>query len=82
MIFDRKQQLIHPFDICLNPLIMCKEGWCVGLGQKGVALLWGNCLKYLKRGCNRKWVRENKTFKNRGKLGALKRGGLEPPYKL
>ena len=26
-----------PFDICLNWLIMCKEGWCVGLGQVGIA---------------------------------------------
>ena len=25
-----------PFDICLNPLIMCKEGWCVGFGHEGV----------------------------------------------
>ena len=52
----------------------------VGLGQEEVA--WGgggNCLKYLKRGWNRKEGRGNKDFKKRGKLGqgvgALKRGG-------
>ena len=63
----------------LNLLIMCKEGWCVGLG-------WGTCLKYLKRGWNRKVGRRNKYFKRGDKLGqgvgALKVEGLEPPYKL
>ena len=37
LIFDRKRQLNwcnHPFDICLKPLIMCKEGWCVRVGQE------------------------------------------------
>ena len=29
----------------------------------------GNCLKYLKRGWNRKEGRENKDFKKGGKLG-------------
>ena len=67
---------------------MCKEGWCVGLGQVGVTWGWrGDCLKYLKRGCNRKEGRGKKDFKKGwGKLGqgvgALKRGGLEPPYEL
>ena len=40
LIFDIKQYLNwynHPFDTCLNLLIMCKEGWCVGLGQEEVA---------------------------------------------
>ena len=45
----------------------------------------GDCLKYLKMGWNRKEGRGNKDFKKWGKLGegvsALKRGGLEPPYK-
>ena len=46
----------------------------------------GNCLKYLKRGWNRK-ERGSKNFKKEGKLsqgvGALKKGGqLEPSYKL
>ena len=43
----------------------------------------GNCLKYLKRGWNRKEGREPKILKRgtRG-VGALKKGGLEPPYKL
>ena len=39
----------------------------------------GNCLKYLKRGWNRKEERGNKEFKKGAKLGqglgALKRGG-------
>ena len=42
LIIDIKQHLNwfnHLFNICLNPLIMCKEGWCVGLGQEEVA--WG-----------------------------------------
>ena len=48
---------------------------------------WENCLKYPKRGWNRKEGRENKDFKKGDKLdqevGALKRGGgLEPPSKL
>ena len=48
----------------------------------------GNCLKYLKKGWNRKEGKVNKDFKKGGKLdqgvGALKRGGgeLEPPYEL
>ena len=41
----------------------------------------GNCLKYLKRGWNRKEGRGHKDFKKGGKLGqgvgALKRGGVE-----
>ena len=44
---------------------MCEGGW--------------NCLKYLKKGWNRKEGRGNKDFKKGGKLGqgvgALKRGG-------
>ena len=47
----------------------------------------GNCVKYLKRGWNRKEGRGNKDFKKRGgQAGSrgecLKKGGLEPPYKL
>ena len=47
---------------------MCKEGWCVGLGQEGGSLResGGNCLKYLKRGWNRKEGRGNKDFKKGG----------------
>ena len=39
---------------------MCKESWCVGLGQEGGSLreggggVGGDCLKYLQRGWNRK----------------------------
>ena len=40
---------------------MCKEGWCVRLGQGG-----GNFLKYLKRGG---------TENREGKTNILKRGG-------
>ena len=38
----------------------------------------GNCLKYLKRGCNGKEGRGNKDFKGGGlvqRVGVLKRGG-------
>ena len=67
----KNQKLI--FDICLNPLIMCKEGWCLGLGRESGA----NCLKALiKRRWNRKESRGNKHFKKGGKLGqAGARGG-------
>ena len=45
----------------------------------------GNCLKYLKRGWNRKKGRENKDFQKGGKLGqgvgALKRGRAENPLR-
>ena len=39
-----------------EPVCMCKEGWCVGLGQEGGSLRegGGNCLKYLKRRWKRK----------------------------
>ena len=42
---------------------MCKESWCVGLGQMGLREGGGNCLKYLKRKCTRKEGRRNKDFK-------------------
>ena len=48
----------------------------------------GNCLKYLKRGWNRKEGKGHKDFKKGGGgklgqwVGALKRGWLEPPYEL
>ena len=47
---------------------MCAEGQCVGLRQEGVALRerGENCLKYLKRGWNRKEQGGNKGFKNGG----------------
>ena len=63
-----------------------KEGWMVGLGQEGVALEWGNCLKYLKRGWNKNKGSGNKDFKNGGQAGSrggcLKKRGLKPPCKL
>ena len=47
----------------------------------------GNCLKHLKRGCDRKEKRGNKNFKKGGaswgKQWVLgERGGREPPYEL
>ena len=58
-----------------------KVGWS-DKGRRGLSEGWGNCLKYLKRGWNRKEGRGNKDFKKRGKLGqevgALKRGGWNP----
>ena len=53
-------------------LCMYKEGWCVALGQEGSCLHegGGNCLKYLKKGWNRKKGRGNQNFnKGGGKLG-------------
>ena len=83
MTFDRKRKLDwwnRPFDTCFNLLIICKEGWSVGLGQEGIT--WErDCLKCLKRGCNRKDGSGNKDFKKGGKLGqgmvVLKRRGGE-----
>ena len=46
----------------------------------------GNCLKFLKRGWNRKKGRGNKDFKKREQAGSrgrcLKKGWLESPYEL
>ena len=47
-----------------------KVGW-LDWGRRGLHEGGGNCLKYLKRGWNRKDGRGNKD---------LKEGGLEPPY--
>ena len=46
---------------------MCKEGWCVGLGQEGGFLREGagNYLKYLKRGGAEKRGGETKILKRR-----------------
>ena len=85
MIFDRKRQLNwynHPFDV-FKPR---KVGWS-DYGRMGLREGRGNCLKYLKRGWNRKEGRRNKDFeKGKGELGqgvgALKKGGLEPLYEL
>ena len=56
----------------------------VGLGQKGVARVEGNCLKYLKRGWNRKEGKGNKDLRKGGKLdqkmSALKRGRGWNPF--
>ena len=47
----------------------------------------GNCLEYLKRGWNRTEGTGHKDFKKRRNklyqaVGALKKGGLEPPYEI
>ena len=53
---------------------MCKEGWCVKLGQDGIFREGGgNCLKYLKSGWKGKEGRENKDFK---------KGGVGQAYEL
>ena len=71
----------------LNPLIMCKEGSCVKLGQEGVAPWWGGAVwNTLKGSRTEKRGGETKILKRGDKLGqgvgALKRGELEPPYEL
>ena len=66
-----------PFDICVNPWIMCNEGWCVKLGHEGVAWGLGNCLKYLKREWKGKERRENKDFRKGGGQAGSKGGCLE-----
>ena len=64
----------------LNPLIMSKEGWFVGLGQVKVAWGWGKCLKYLKSRWNRKDRKRNRFWKRVGasgsRAGCHKKGGL------
>ena len=47
---------------------MCKESWCVGLGQEGVSLREGgeDCLKYLQRGWIEKRGVETKILKREG----------------
>ena len=59
---------------------MCKEGWCVGLGQEGVAWGWGGTVwNTLKESGTEKRGGETKILKMEGKLGqvvgVLKRGG-------
>ena len=57
----------------------------VGFRQKGGCEGGGNCLKYLKRGRNRKERKGNKDFKKGGNLdqrvGALKRGEAGIPFR-
>ena len=56
-----------------EPLCMCKEGWCIELGQEGGSLHEGsgNCLKYLKRekGIEMQEVETKILKRGRGKLG-------------
>ena len=61
---------------------MCKEGWCVKLGQEGLCEGGGTVWNTLKGGGKEKWRRETKILKKGGKLGqgvgALKRGAWNP----
>ena len=57
---------------------MCKEGWCVILGQEGVAWGWGGTVwNTLKGGETEKSGGQTKILKRGG--GCLKKWGLEPP---
>ena len=74
-----------PFRYLLESIKKLVNGWIKAKGglQDGV----GICLKYLKRGWNRKEGKENKDFKKRGQAGPMggcfkMEGGLEPPYRL
>ena len=64
---------------------MCKDVGVSDQGRRWLREGGENCLKYLKKGWNRKEGRGNKDFKKGGKLGqgvgALERG-LKLPYKL
>ena len=59
-------------------------GWI--RGRRGYVRVGGDCLKYLTMEWNRKEGRETNILEEGGKLdqgmGATKRGGLEPTYKL
>ena len=57
---------------------MCKEGWCVGLGSRGIVCVkvgggGGGLRKNNKMGWNRKKEKESKDFKKRSQTGS--RGG-------
>ena len=71
-----------------EPVCICEESWCLGLGQEGGCLREGrgNCLKYLKRWWNRKKGRGNKISKRWDKLGqgvgALKMGARTPLWTM
>ena len=62
-----------------------KEGWLVELGQEGLCEGVGSCVKYLKRGWNKKRGGETKILKRADKLGqgvgALKGGGTGNPLR-
>ena len=55
-------------------------------GKRGLREGWGDCLKYLKRGWNRKEERGNKDYKYGAELGQgvcdLKKGGLKLSYEI
>ena len=81
MIFDINRQLNwynHPFDICCHLLVMCKEGWCVGLGKEGVVWGWEELSKIPWEWDRKQW-RRNRDFKKAGQAwsssGCLKEGG-------
>ena len=61
---------------------MCKEGWCIGLGQVGVAWGRGTVWNTLKGGAAEKRGVETEILKKGSMLdqgvGALKRGDWNP----
>ena len=61
------------FDLLI--FVSTKKVWLVSLGQEGFAQGWGNCLKYLKRGWNRKEGKGHKDFKKSSRGRCLKKGG-------
>ena len=64
---------------------MCKEGWCVGLGQERGCLCEGGGTVWiaLKEGGIEKREGETKIFKMGNKEWVFnKKRMLEPPYKL
>ena len=65
---------------------MCKESWCVGLGQAVAVRVEGTVSNTLKGGGAEKRGGETNILKRGGKLGqrvgALKGGELKAPYEL
>ena len=63
---------------------MCKEDWCVRLGQEGGSLRedGGNCLKYLKKGWG--WKQKIKEERTQAKLrgGCFKKGAGTPLWTM
>ena len=51
---------------------MCREGWCVGLRQEGVAWGWGGCVRV--RGTVRNTLKGSGTEKRGGETD-FKKGG-------
>ena len=56
---------------------MCKEGWCVELGQEGCRRVGGTLWNALKMGGTEKMGREKREQLGQG-VGALKMGDWNP----